>query len=155
MRMQKNALELELTGKYDARLKDELEHARREKDIDGHRKHIVDKLLTLGCPRCGQAFVDYVGCLALTCGRCRAAFCAWCLVDFGADAHRHVASCSQSLAKGQVFASADLFAQCQRRRCERLVREYLAALPASIDKEALVLACRRDFDDLAIVIEGQ
>jgi hypothetical protein len=152
MRMQKNAWELELERGFDLREKNAVERAVREKDVEAHRKHIVDKLLTLGCPRCGQAFVDFTGCLALTCGRCRAAFCAWCLVDCGSDAHRHVASCHHSLANGQVFASADLFTQCQRRRCERLVRDYLAALPASIDKKALVLACRRDFEDLAIVI---
>eukprot|EP01047_Picozoa_sp_COSAG01_P082414 COSAG01_NODE_16820_length_1201_cov_1.062613_1_plen_53_part_10 len=36
------------------------------------RKHIVEELLTLKCPReaCRQAFIDFTGCFALTCGRC-------------------------------------------------------------------------------------
>ena len=34
--------------------------------------------------------VDFDGCFALNCSRCRAAFCAYCLADCGKDAHMHV-----------------------------------------------------------------
>ena len=56
------------------------------------RDHIVEKILTLACPRCGQAFVDFSGCLALTCSRqgCGTGFCALCQEDCGGDAHPHV-----------------------------------------------------------------
>ena len=37
--------------------------------LEGLRRHIVDKILTLSCPRCGQAFVDFEGCCALSCFR--------------------------------------------------------------------------------------
>ena len=37
--------------------------------LEGLRRHIVDKILTLSCPRCGQAFVDFEGCCALSCVR--------------------------------------------------------------------------------------
>ena len=42
--------------------------------------HIVDKILTCACPRCGQAFDEFTGCMALTCSRvgCGCCFCAIC-----------------------------------------------------------------------------
>ena len=56
------------------------------------REHILQKLLTLSCPRCSQAFVDFTGCMALTCSRpgCGCGFCAICQEDCGNDAHGHV-----------------------------------------------------------------
>ena len=64
----------------------EAENRRREASerLQGLRRrrkaHVVDKILTLSCPRCGQAFVDFSGCLALTCGRagCGCGFCGLC-----------------------------------------------------------------------------
>ena len=49
---------------------------------------IADRDLNLRCPRCALVFVDYRHCNALTCSNavCRAAFCAVCLEDCGADA---------------------------------------------------------------------
>jgi hypothetical protein len=32
-------------------------------------RHILEKIITLACPRCGQAFIDFNGCMALTCSR--------------------------------------------------------------------------------------
>lgn len=57
-----------------------------------HRNAIVESVLTLHCPRCSAAFLDYVGCDAVTCLKpgCGAAFCALCLKDCGSDAHAHV-----------------------------------------------------------------
>lgn len=47
-----------------------------------HRRkiYICEKILTLTCPRCSQAFVDFEGCMALTCSRagCGCGFCAIC-----------------------------------------------------------------------------
>eukprot|EP00929_Paragymnodinium_shiwhaense_P039962 TRINITY_DN20911_c0_g2_i2.p1 TRINITY_DN20911_c0_g2~~TRINITY_DN20911_c0_g2_i2.p1 ORF type:complete len:279 (-),score=25.42 TRINITY_DN20911_c0_g2_i2:115-951(-) len=42
------------------------------------RLHVIDDILTIKCPRCAQAFVDFDGCFALTCSRCGGAICAWC-----------------------------------------------------------------------------
>ena len=59
---------------------------------DAIKEHIVDKILNLACPRCGQAFVDFNGCMALTCSRagCGCGFCALCQEDCGNDAHAHL-----------------------------------------------------------------
>merc|ERR1711939_937344 len=56
------------------------------------KNHIVEKILTLACPRCKQAFVDFSGCMALTCSRagCGCGFCALCQEDCGNDAHAHL-----------------------------------------------------------------
>ena len=38
-------------------------------EAERFRKQIIDEILTIRCPRCGMAFVDYNGCLALTCSK--------------------------------------------------------------------------------------
>ena len=100
------------------------------------KEHIVESILTLACPRCKQAFVDFDGCFALQCGRCRAAFCAYCLADCGRDAHAHVGACEEGNAsikatKGSnrrvgghpatVYGTRAMFDVSQkRRRCKHL-----------------------------------
>ena len=54
-----------------------------ELKIDKTRRHIIEEILTLKCPRCEAAFVDFNGCFALTCHRCACGFCAHCLQDCG------------------------------------------------------------------------
>lgn len=39
-----------------------------------------------------QAFADFDGCFALTCGTCKLGFCALCLANCGSDAHPHLAA---------------------------------------------------------------
>merc|ERR1719217_444733 len=62
-------------------------------DVVAKERVRIAELLTLKCPRCGQAFHDFDKCFALVCPRpgCHAGFCGWCLTDCGVDAHRHVA----------------------------------------------------------------
>ena len=62
------------------------------------REHVIEKIFTTCCPRCSQAFVDFTGCFALSCSRCRAGICAYCLADCGKDAHAHIGSCAQAKA---------------------------------------------------------
>lgn len=74
--------------------------------VDSLRKRLQDDVLTTKCPKCSQAFIDFVGCCALTCSRCACGFCAFCLKDCGTDAHKHVAGCRfNNTAKRDVFAS--------------------------------------------------
>ena len=100
------------------------------------KDHVVEKILTLACPRCSQAFIDFDGCFALNCGRCRAAFCAYCLADCGKDAHAHVGTCVEGKdslkAAGvgnrrvgghpaTVYGTKQAFEVAQkRRRCKHL-----------------------------------
>ncbi|GBG34758.1 Protein kinase, putative [Hondaea fermentalgiana] len=68
-----------------------------EFEVRNHLRIIQAEVLTLSCPRCKQAFVDFEGCCALECAACPCHFCAWCFEDTGNDTdacHRHVASCT-------------------------------------------------------------
>jgi hypothetical protein len=68
------------------------------------RSLIIEQVLTAKCPKCRAAFLDFDGCMALTCSRCQCAFCAICLEHCGSDAHGHVAQCRFN-TRGEVFAS--------------------------------------------------
>jgi hypothetical protein len=93
----------------------------------------VCSLLTDACPRCSQAFLDFNGCCALTCSRCPCAFCAWCLADCGADAHRHVANCPRNLAPGRgVFADERLWREGRSRAKREAVSHTLRSLEAGL-----------------------
>jgi hypothetical protein len=65
-----------------------------EREAQTLRLEVVSKILTLRCPKptCGAAFLDFTGCLALTCHHCHVNFCAWCLREPGAgeEIHHHV-----------------------------------------------------------------
>jgi len=119
--------------------------------VEQARKHIIDNILTLKCPRCGQAFVDFNGCMALTCSRggCNCGFCALCLKDCGTDAHAHVASCASS--GGNVFGSFEDFEKHQVRRKELAVKEYLGRFPEEL-RIKIRNACDKDLRDARIEI---
>lgn len=81
------------------------------------RRLILEKVLTTSCPRCQAAFLDFDGCMALTCGSpgCGTGFCALCLQDCGADAHEHVRGCKyNTVAPGHVFVHEDQFPGMQK-----------------------------------------
>lgn len=81
------------------------------------RKLIIERVLTLHCPRCMAAFLDFDGCLALKCTapKCACGFCAVCLEDCGVDAHVHVRQCKYTHAQGRAHASEDDIPVFQRR----------------------------------------
>lgn len=120
------------------------------------KKHIVEKILTLSCPRCGQAFIDFNGCCALTCSRqgCNCGFCAYCLEDCGGDAHTHVASCPMGRDFGGVFCSEQTFKRAQLERRRLMVVKYLdrSGFDAGA-RDRLLDMCKREFDDLGLRIE--
>lgn len=129
--VREEALNRELEEKFERRLEDELRR-RQEMDeesrwLEDAKRHVVDKILTLACPRCGQAFLDFEGCFALTCSRCQCGFCAYCLADCGADAHEHVRSCVHNRRRDYFGTEAE-FQGAQRRRRQSLLNDYAAAL---------------------------
>lgn len=71
---------------HEVKLKAEFERIQKiqdveERDAELARMNIVDQVLTLRCPGCKGAFVDFHGCFALTYSRsnCNTSFCTWCL----------------------------------------------------------------------------
>ena len=108
------------------------------------------ELLNDSCPRCGAAFVDFTASCALTCHRCGCAFCAWCLTDCGADAHRHVAMCDRNLAPGRnLFSSPELVEQGRRVRRSEAVTDMLSALPQDVAAQ-VAAATQRELADVGL-----
>ena len=58
-------LRAEITKEERKRFEDEQKRLERmseqEREIDKHRRHIVEEILTLKCPQCKTAFVDFEG----------------------------------------------------------------------------------------------
>lgn len=101
-------------------------------EIIRHKNKIAEDLLTLHCPECGMAFIDFSNCFALWCALCNCAFCAYCQQSCRRernDAHSHVAQCEYNVAPGKsIFASRKLFEHSQNLRRVRKLSEYLAQL---------------------------
>ena len=87
----------------------------------GGRAHISLALIF------AQAFADFDGCFALTCGHCKIGFCALCLQNCGADAHPHLAREGECpFACGQ-FGTPEQLSQSRRLRREFELWQYLDA----------------------------
>jgi hypothetical protein len=116
------------------------------------RIKIVDEILTLRCPRCSQAFLDFEGCFALRCHSCQCGFCGWCLQDCGTDAHSHVATCRDKLGTDKYFGSEKLFEQAQRKRRLDALVLFLKTLGRN-ERAEVLRSIQTDLNDLGIVME--
>jgi hypothetical protein len=128
----------------------------REERIGAHRRHVCDNLLTMHCPQCRAAFVDFSDCFALECAMCGAEFCAWCLANCGDtnSAHTHVLHCKNNITNPRsVFGSERQFEDCHRQRRERLVREYLQAIVQAEMRGDVLAALAEDLAGVGVVIE--
>lgn len=92
-------------------------------------QHIRESILTPSCPRCNQVFVDFDGCVALTCHRCKAEFCGLCFADCGSDAHQHVRLIHPHI---DLFLSAEEW----RRRLLTWQQQQMDALFERVRSEA-------------------
>ena len=101
-------------------------------EVIRHKNKIAEDILTLHCPECGMAFIDFSNCFALWCAFCNCAFCAYCQQSCRRernDAHSHVAQCEYNVAPGKsIFASRELFKHSQNLRRVRKLSEYLTQL---------------------------
>jgi hypothetical protein len=127
------------------------------REVEVLRLHIIDDILTLKCPRCSTAFLDFNGCFAIICGnnRCSAGLCAWCLKDCGADAHSHVASCPHNPAKNSGYPySGDLGELKRVNNGIRLqkIKSLLKDKGADVVK-ALKEVMKKDFSDLKLAMD--
>jgi hypothetical protein len=104
--------------------------APEQRAINEAAAHLIEKVLTLRCPHCQLAFVDFDACAALRC-RCGQRFCALCLEPADSDEanHVHVAGCAWNPHRGRgdagVFVTADEFEQAHRARQAVLIDEHL------------------------------
>jgi hypothetical protein len=119
-----------------------------EREVLKHHTHIVENLLTLCCPQCKAAFLDFDGCFALRCGSCECNFCALCLEGAATSraAHIHVNECNA----GSYYGSKEQFAQAQKVRREKLVRAYLTSIAEDEMRGRVVQRARQDLQDLEL-----
>ena len=113
-----------------------------ERKVRLARTHIVECILTLRCPNpngCRQAFVDFSGCFALQCSRCKSHFCGWCLAHCGSsrEAHVHVRSCDQKLSDDAYYGSEAEFVRSNERRYRDQLQQYLLSVDRGLVDDVL------------------
>merc|ERR1712196_117726 len=100
--------------------------------IQRHRNKIVEDILTLHCPACGQAFLDFSNWFALWCCSCNTAFCAYCQKNCRSennDAHNHVSRCKYNIAPNKsLFAPFLLLRRAQNLRRVREIQAYISSI---------------------------
>eukprot|EP00965_Chrysotila_dentata_P051265 1699520-Pleurochrysis_carterae.AAC.3 len=154
LKLKEGKLAREMETDYAERLKQRIQElaaeeklSHRNRVVKEAREYIVEEILTLSCPRCGAAFMDFDGCFALKCenNSCGCGFCALCLTDCGSDAHSHIATCD--FARGDIYGRITSFEdiQCNRRR--QAVKDYL---DGNKHREEILNACERDLRDLQL-----
>ena len=104
------------------------------------REHVVDDILTLRCPNpsCRMAFVDFTGCMALQCPRCKAGICGKCFKRFGKNAHPHIqrGECTVD-SKREFFGDATYIKHVQQLYKTTKLNQYMGTLDPSLAKEFL------------------
>lgn len=108
------------------------------------RQRIVDEALTLRCPRCQAAFVDFSGRFALHCGNNS------CLTDCGNNAHTHVRICLEN-PRIDYFNTEQAFQDHHRRKRIQVVHRMIhtAALNTNATEKLKVLV-KKVLEDLGI-----
>ncbi|OQR82251.1 hypothetical protein ACHHYP_16328 [Achlya hypogyna] len=125
--------------------------------LQHHVRRIRDEILTLACPKCKVAFLDFTGCTCVTCGNpnCRTHFCANCVVFYSksSDAcHSHVITCPSNPRCRESFyvTEAELKATHAAARKAATIR-YLGEVPLQDDERLGVWhSIERDLVDLDI-----
>lgn len=94
-----------------------------------HFQHIADNILTLRCPSCEAAFIDFDGCCAVACGGsgCGKYFCGLCLEPHpnSSVSHAHVRICVKNPHKGDYFCSRNDLNTVHRYTTVGSLRNYL------------------------------
>ena len=139
------------------RLEEELQRRQRmgeeERKINDARKTITEDILTLKCPSCKAAFVDFTGCFALSCESCPCRFCAGCLAPAkDGDGHRHVSECGVCRKAGVrgYFGTFEQFEQIHKTRRCKLLKEFLEQPDMRELAGKVVEAMRKDLEDLKL-----
>ncbi|EQC26032.1 hypothetical protein SDRG_16098 [Saprolegnia diclina VS20] len=108
--------------------------------VQGHVRRICDEILTLACPKCKSAFLDFTGCTCVTCGNtnCNTNFCANCLVYHNRDnsaCHSHVLDCPSNPNRGRShFVSTELLQKTHADARKKQTTAYLANVAVAGDE---------------------
>ena len=146
----------EIERRLRAKLQKDDETARhREHRVARHRSHITENILTLKCPRCRLAILDFQegDCFAIRCA-CRCSFCGWCLADCGNDAHPHVRTCPQNPRPNDLYGTVSEFHHHHNERRRQSVLQYVGSHAVSVEDRPYVMeAIKRDISNLGIDID--
>ena len=151
-KVKEKELKIELE-KQEARLRSEFEQtlAKSGEEREAHLliRKIRNEILNLRCPACGAVFVDFEGCFALRCAvsTCRRAFCAWCLVDCGKNAHKHLAVCPEG--NGSFWGDLTAFNAHHKKRRAARIKALLKEESKMIQRKVLD-ALKIELKDLGI-----
>jgi len=148
MRKREHLVEARLAREAETEMREQL-HAEvvrlramdeRQRRVREAARRIEEEVLVLGCPRCGAAFADFDGCLALRCGRCGCHFCGWCCTGCGDDSdrmHRHVARCPERPKDtvDPLFVPLDAWQVFQRTRRQRKAEFMLQQIEVELRED--------------------
>lgn len=118
--------------------------------VHTHTDHVLQNILTIRCPGCRAAFVDFDGCFSVTC-RCGCCFCGWCFARFP-DAHAHVLTCQYSLQPGNHHGTQEQFNDSCRKRQLRDAKQYFNSVVPANARAAVLDATLTSFSELAIPV---
>jgi hypothetical protein len=125
----------EATRRANETFQKRLQEDRRKAMIEDIRRDIIENVMTMKCPRCKCAFIEYEGCNALTCGNshCQAGFCALCFQDCGNDAHDHI----RHAHPGQMHTNNQAWVEGNKSRQREQIKVKLQGLTAEEKKIVL------------------
>jgi serine/threonine protein kinase len=122
----------------------------KERELFILRKEITE-LVNLKCPSCGQVFVDFTGCFALTCSRCDARFCGWCLQQSTQkDVHPHVQTCALNKNPGSYYGDIGMWKSSHTERIKRTIEQKIRSLENERLREEICLKIAKDLKDIGI-----
>ncbi|KDO19060.1 hypothetical protein SPRG_15725 [Saprolegnia parasitica CBS 223.65] len=124
--------------------------------VTDHARRICNEILTLACPKCKAAFLDFSGCTCVTCGNtnCNTNFCANCLAYHDLDSgacHSHVRSCPSNPNQGDYFVSAQQLQATHASARKKQTAAYLTrATVAGDERRGVWQMIERDLADLGV-----
>ena len=157
LKARERAHEAKLARAHEKQMREYQERLEREllDSVAAPRRYIIDNILTLQCPRqnCGAAFLEFDGCLALTCTICGCGFCGVCMKDCGADAHDHVRVCGYANTRGRAHARADDIPHMQNAWRKDRLQEFLGPLQADV-RTRVVDSLARELKDIGLPVDA-
>lgn len=173
-RVRERLIEMKLAREADVEMEKKIAVALREMEAQGVKvfkaqKFIVDEVLTMHCPRCKMAFVDWDGCNALYCtyAGCGCNFCAFCLKDCGGGVvngqkqierrgddlvHKHVAECKYAKGIGHRNDNTVQKEVWNQVRAERIADCLLEMCDTLEQRQKVVDNLKSQFDGLGLKV---
>lgn len=135
----RNANQLRLNGfqRDLERMREDWEREWAHKGVADTARRTIEELSSESCPRCKQVYFDFVGCAALECAnpQCKAAFCAFCHLDCGRNAHDHVRACPLNPWKEYFIRDWTVFERIRADKRSKQVRAYLHTLSVEVRQD--------------------